>query len=701
MSTRFLTLAHHRNLLAIAALLCCFCMGTTSVSAQFDTTAVDNASARAPFFVRRDVEKLAVYLTKDLSQDDEKVRAISNWIASNVKYSLQAMLRGKQGGSQRPEAVLKRRRAVCQGYSELFEILCEHAGIRAEVIYGYDKGLYWEHKDIFVMDEHAWNSVYFNGEWHLLDLTWYSGSAEMRTQKLRRWLYFHWGLPFKIKYNYVQRITPEYYLPDPHDFAENHLPAQPHWQLNDTIVPIRVFEKDSVEAFFQDPFTYCDSFETEFPFLDSITYFAGAPSPDRFLEIGKSAHYFNPENHLVLGEGEATYANALAQKTLVSLDSWEDKIELYDTAIVYYRNALRSLQDHSKALRTRRKRSFAKNKAVTKQTIAENKQTLKALNKQRQEASKTRQKTKSQRLALKGANSRLAADAARIDPIKIELTTFAKEASHEKTMALLQKDSLLQESKDQLANLADTFDLMKQSVPANWNSFNQHRQAMQRNGEAVYNLHGQRADFREWWTWNNPVFYESLMDTTRHYVQAEQAAYAQYDAAISDTILPTLASFRKIYGLEKKEFKSEMKLIKASKKLDVDGDYDAQYEAACAAHETTIQRYERNNVQRMTELGGEYAAIHLDRKHLRKWMSALKHENKIEYRRNRMYNRHYMTRHVHSKNDLAGMRRSIHKNIVATQRVRAKAKKEFKKEEQELKQQMRNSPPAMASSASK
>lgn len=79
--------------------------------------------------------------------------------------------------------VLKTRRAVCEGYANLFKALCDGLNLPCEKIHGYARGVsvsergYEDPTD----SNHAWNMVQIQGSWYLVDCTWDSGHMSGRT----------------------------------------------------------------------------------------------------------------------------------------------------------------------------------------------------------------------------------------------------------------------------------------------------------------------------------------------------------------------------------------------------------------------------------------------------------------------------------------------------------------------------------------
>lgn len=153
-------------------------------------------------------------LTKPARNDLERVRAIAWWIASHIAYDHE-MFRDQfpqqQAGqaplkaiaANKPDAVMRRGKAVCSGYAALFVALCRTIGIEAVEVSG---------KVRFNDVGHKWNAVRLNRTWQLLDITYMAAGAG-NTRK---------GVGKPVGF---------YFLTDPELFVFSHLPNEPKWQL--------------------------------------------------------------------------------------------------------------------------------------------------------------------------------------------------------------------------------------------------------------------------------------------------------------------------------------------------------------------------------------------------------------------------------------------------------------------------------------
>lgn len=178
-----------------------------------------------------DPARLSFLLTKSCSTQTEKVKAIFFWITDNIAYYRPVAKNRKvknrtvffdeeeTGNKALPSLtervavkVLQEKTAVCEGYARLFKSLCEHAGIRAEIITGYARTDANKANANF-RSNHTWNAVYIDSSWFLLDVTWASGYISMPSG------------------DFVKQYDSEYFLGSPARFVQHHYPDDTRWTL--------------------------------------------------------------------------------------------------------------------------------------------------------------------------------------------------------------------------------------------------------------------------------------------------------------------------------------------------------------------------------------------------------------------------------------------------------------------------------------
>jgi hypothetical protein len=194
----------------------------------------DPAVARLTPLVKQNPEdslpKLVEALEAGKTDPFERVRAIHDWITRNIAYDFSAY-QGKTPTIVEPYAVLRHGSSVCQGYSNLFTLMCTLAGIQSQVVTGYGRGYGF---DPFTEDSqpyqsnHAWNAVLVDGGWYLVDTTWDAGGIEGQANT------------FKWQYSTGFLFTP------PDVFLCTHYPEDPRWQLLDQALDLAHFRAQPV-----------------------------------------------------------------------------------------------------------------------------------------------------------------------------------------------------------------------------------------------------------------------------------------------------------------------------------------------------------------------------------------------------------------------------------------------------------------------
>ena len=123
------------------------------------------------------IKSIAEQLTAGITNDYDKVLALHDWICSYMYYDIDSL-----GSQDTPPYyatdIVKTRRAVCLGFATLMAALCRSIEIPCNVVSGYALGVSgggseWN-EETSATDEqnHAWNEVYVDGRWIIVDPTW-------------------------------------------------------------------------------------------------------------------------------------------------------------------------------------------------------------------------------------------------------------------------------------------------------------------------------------------------------------------------------------------------------------------------------------------------------------------------------------------------------------------------------------------------
>lgn len=192
-------------------------------STSRDYQEIDAHALGAPAALRTDLQALTTYLVEPARDDFERARAIFVWITHHIDYDAASYFRG-QLPRIGPEDALRGGKAVCFGYSGLFEAMARAAGLEAHSLSGKSKGFSYQNRSRAGTISHAWNAVRLSGDWYLLDATW--GAGYLDGQRKR----------------FVRRFQPHYFLTPPDAFILDHLPDDPRWQLLKSRVTTQEFD---------------------------------------------------------------------------------------------------------------------------------------------------------------------------------------------------------------------------------------------------------------------------------------------------------------------------------------------------------------------------------------------------------------------------------------------------------------------------
>ena len=123
-----------------------------------------------------EIIKLAKDITSGVSDDMGKAKAIHDWIAENIYYDMDVFMSGTYGDMD-AISVLKTKKSVCEGYANLYAALARCCGIPCRVQGGFALGIgetpEWTPANVqTTQSNHAWNEVYIDGRWILVDSTW-------------------------------------------------------------------------------------------------------------------------------------------------------------------------------------------------------------------------------------------------------------------------------------------------------------------------------------------------------------------------------------------------------------------------------------------------------------------------------------------------------------------------------------------------
>ncbi|AOC93333.1 Transglutaminase-like superfamily protein [Flavobacterium anhuiense] len=240
-------------------------------------------------------EKLADKIEKDFDSDYDRARAIYSWIAFNIRYDYNAYLNPPrvQGFSYSSEAekqrkikqlndnlvqkAFKSKKAVCEGFTALYQHLASLMGIKCEIIRGDSKISVRDIGRKTTSSNHAWNMVLIDKKWRLLDVTWGQGYYDSSKGRM------------------VNDFNPAYFDTDPDYFFAKHFPDSGSYLGN----------RLSKEDFLNGPLIYNTTIEKDYKIKSPDSGIIEARNGDRItveiknLSKSNQVFYLNKYNKAV------------------------------------------------------------------------------------------------------------------------------------------------------------------------------------------------------------------------------------------------------------------------------------------------------------------------------------------------------------------------------------------------------------------
>jgi len=240
-------------------------------------------------------EKLADRIEKDFDSDYDRARAIYSWIAFNIRYDYNAYLNPPrvQGFSYSSEAekqrkikqlndnliqkAFKSKKAVCEGFTALYQHLVSLMGIKCEIIRGDSKISVRDIGRKTTSSNHAWNMVLIDKKWRLLDVTWGQGYYDSSKGRM------------------VNDFNPAYFDTDPDYFFAKHFPDSGSYLGN----------RLSKEDFLNGPLIYNTTIEKDYKIKSPDSGIIEARNGDRItveiknLSKSNQVFYLNKYNKAV------------------------------------------------------------------------------------------------------------------------------------------------------------------------------------------------------------------------------------------------------------------------------------------------------------------------------------------------------------------------------------------------------------------
>jgi hypothetical protein len=305
---------------------------------------------------------LALSITQNRANDSDKIVAIYQWMSAHLEYDFESVINERKGipmpdSFQQPAIAIRRKRAVCDGYSRIFRDFCQLNGVFATSIIGYTS-----FNDLTDSAQvlHAWNAVKVNNNWYLMDVTWEDAEFDFQQKRTTLLADATKKIKFSPHENLLKHIAKKrshrlvdnlkltgknaekiatailsgfvdstalnapdtaaetdkspifappaasYLFVSPQVFRTDHLPKDPLWQLTDSVVSLQKFffqQDPSVSPYFSTHFDHKNRL-LELPKLDFLE--------QERRELSRQLQY-NPHDWMVIQNIACDYTKRVYQ----------------------------------------------------------------------------------------------------------------------------------------------------------------------------------------------------------------------------------------------------------------------------------------------------------------------------------------------------------------------------------------------------
>lgn len=274
---------------------------------------------------KKSVSQICDYINKSANSEKDKAILAYKIVTQNVKYDYLRYLLGISPFYS-PQKILSKCKTTCMGYSILYDSILKQLNIKSEIVFGFVKDLDYQKKNFFNESNHAWNCIYINQKWMIVDATW--GAGYISKRKIFSWIPIN-------NVNIVPWLSKFYPNPTMDQFdikseqlLYERLPEVPFWQLTQSPMPMATFIKDdkAIELFLKNKKT------GKYNFTDTINSYL-SDTINYEIRYAFSAVKFHKKNNLPLLICRHKINSKLLEETYNKILELEKRIEKSEIAI--------------------------------------------------------------------------------------------------------------------------------------------------------------------------------------------------------------------------------------------------------------------------------------------------------------------------------------------------------------------------------
>lgn len=187
--------------------------------------AIDAKMDKMPEALSTSTTGIAGYINENFKSDNDKIRAVYYWTASNISYDIEniSAVNYSEVSPDKIKNTLLTRKGVCIHYAEVFNDLAQKVGLESYIVGGYTK----QNGKVDVLS-HAWCAVKIDKTWWLFDPTWGAGYVQNK--------------------KFFKKLNNSNYKVAPNQFITTHIPFDYLWQFLNTTVTNQEFSEGKTQS---------------------------------------------------------------------------------------------------------------------------------------------------------------------------------------------------------------------------------------------------------------------------------------------------------------------------------------------------------------------------------------------------------------------------------------------------------------------
>jgi hypothetical protein len=269
-------------------------------------TLVDAKMTAIPANATNSTEGIAKYINANFKTENDKIRAVFYWTASNFSYDVENMFAVNimETPQDRITKTFKTRKGICGDYAMIFSEIANLVGVKSVVVEGYTK----QDGKVATL-AHAWCAAKIENKWYLFDPTW--GSGYVNNNK------------------YTRKINNIHFKVEPSKMINSHMPFDYLWQFINYPITNQEFIAGK---------TQINKTKKNFDFESEIKKYEALPKIDQLFESAQRIEKNGIKNQLIAQA--YTYA-----KTSWNIQRENENGAKYNVIVNQYNEAINELND--------------------------------------------------------------------------------------------------------------------------------------------------------------------------------------------------------------------------------------------------------------------------------------------------------------------------------------------------------------------